>query len=95
MPDYGKMRKRLAKHKGMAMYTADEIKYLEKPLGKAAYISEEQRKKDKVKANWWDYIKCGICGTVFMRSCRSAHEKTRHHRDFLRFDVKIREIMLK
>lgn len=39
--NYRKIRRRLANKKGLGLYEPDEIKYLEKPLGKAAYLGEK------------------------------------------------------
>ena len=116
--DYAKIRKRLSEQKGLALYDAEEIKYIEKPLGRASYThnikppgvalgtlvevpSEIQPGEPeiikpvlKIRSTNWDRLKCEICGTVFMRGNRSKHKKTRHHRDFLKFNEKIRKIML-
>lgn len=92
--DFEKVRKKLKKQKGLGLYEPEEIKYLEKPIGKAVFIGPKEEPIKKQKSTPFDRVICDICGTEFTRGNRSKHNKTRHHRDFLVFNDKIRKIML-
>lgn len=92
-PDYLAIRKRLRKKKGLGLYNNDDLRYLENPLGAASYTHHDPE-PSKLK-HWSDRVKCKVCGTVYTRSSSSRHKKTRHHRDYLNMNEKIRDLMLK
>lgn len=91
--DYKKIRARLNLKKGIPLYENEEIEYLEKPLGKAAYLMKDNTLKKK-KSHWSDRIKCNICGKEFTRSCRKSHEITKHHQTYAKLNTKMKKILL-
>lgn len=100
MADYLKIRKKLSEKKSLPLYEPEELKYLDKPLGKAAYlgrktsINDDERKRKGIKANWWDRIECNICGVEFTRSARSKHNRTKQHQIYKKIDKKMRKVLL-
>lgn len=104
--NFSDVRKRLSKQKGLALYDNDEIEYLKKPLGLAAFTtpSDESiiqdpksdiKKKPKELAKWNDRVICDICGTEFTRSARSKHKQTQKHQIYLKMHEKIRDLVIK
>lgn len=91
--NYKKAQKQLLSGKNLIECDTATIKYIKEPIG-AAIIRSRGRPKVEVQAKWSDRIKCKICGTEYTRSAVVAHKKTRHHRDFEKFDSKLRKIML-
>ena len=55
---------------------------IENPVYNSLYRNkggQGQILKDKLLAHWSDRIKCKTCGGEYIRSCVSAHKKTKVH----------------
>jgi hypothetical protein len=72
-------KEKIKNNKNLNEYTDDELDFLKTRTGKALY-NEEPKPKEKKKAHWSDRVKCDICGKVFTRSSRNAHNATVYHR---------------
>lgn len=91
-------QKELQQGKGLSQYEPETLKYLTKPIGKAIFknaVEKRGRPKKDTKAHWSDRIKCEICGKEFTRSARTKHTKTEFHQAHLKFDQKIKKLLLK
>jgi hypothetical protein len=95
-----KMKSRLNEGNGLATYDIGDLRYVQKPLGKAVYSGGVKKmgrpvKNINEKAKPTDRIKCKICGRMFTRSGRSNHNKGRIHQEYLKFNKKITDLILK
>jgi len=78
----------------LTQMTPETLNYaVTNPLGKAFYKSSGRPKKTE-KAKWNDRIKCEICGTEFIRSNRSAHNKTKAHKIYSDMNQKLKKMLL-
>lgn len=89
------IQKSLKEQKGLALYDIDELKYVQKPIGKALYTKKKigRPKKDN-PSQWSDKIKCDVCGNEFIRSNRSNHNKTKQHQLYLKMNDKIKKLLV-
>lgn len=72
------IQEKLKVDKNISEYTVDELKYLQKPIGKALYRGRP-KKDDNDRAKPTDRLKCEVCGKEFFRSGRTKHNQTKHH----------------
>ena len=86
-------KKHVTDDKNLVDYSSDQMRYVQKPFGKAVYNSKTVVKKEK--AHWSDRIKCDVCGKEFTRSARSMHNKTQHHVTYSKLNKKLAELLLK
>jgi hypothetical protein len=91
--NYDKMQKELISGKSLPLCEDETIKYLNEPIGAAIAKSRGRPKADK-PIHWSDRIKCLVCGKTYTRSAVVAHKITQHHQTYLKFDKKMRKIML-
>ncbi len=75
----------------LALCDEETIKYATKPIGRALISGKE---KIKEKAKWNDIITCKRCGKTFIRSNRSAHNKTKFHKIYDEVGKKFQKILL-
>ena len=71
-----KIQKNLKEKKELVQCNEDELKYVQKPLGKAIYKCGRPRKEDAEKCHWSDKVKCDTYGKTFMRSAKTWHNNT-------------------
>lgn len=62
-------------------------------LNNKEVIPEREIKKGK-KCNWYDRVKCEVCGGEFIRSARSQHKKTKLHLAYFNLNDKLKNILL-
>jgi hypothetical protein len=83
--------------------TLEELRYTEKPIGKAIYKEalEEKctprgrgRPKKWVKANPTDRLICNICVNKFIRRNRFSHNQTKQHQLYVKIDDKFRRLII-
>jgi hypothetical protein len=95
-----RIQQKLKKGKGIIAYNNEELRYLQKPLGKAIYKNAinqpigRPRKSEDEKAKPDDRIICDICQGVFTRAHRSAHKKTKVHQAYEKMNGKIQKLLL-
>ena len=78
-------------------YSAEEIKYIQTPIGKGLYrYSEKKVGRPKIdnKKQWNDKIKCELCGKTMLRSNQSSHNKSQYHIAHEKINSKLRHIIL-
>lgn len=67
----------------------DELKEVQRPVGKAIYINKEVHIK-----RWQQKIKCEICGQEYMYSNKSNHDKTKIHKILKKANDNMRKLIL-
>ena len=87
------LKQHLNDDKNIVDYNREQLEYLQKPIGKAIYKSEDITDAD-TKAHWSDRIKCNVCGKEFTRSSRTKHNKTQHHRTYEQLNRKLVEFLV-
>lgn len=89
--------------KRITILNCDEIKYLQRPIGKALYFHAQDkenikkplgRPKVENKKRWYDILQCNMCGKEYKRSHRSDHNKTVHHKAYAAMNDKMRMVLL-
>lgn len=90
------IQERLKEGKALTSYSNEELKYLQKPIGKGIYKSTigRPRKKEEEKCKPNDRIVCDICNGEFIRSHRWDHNKTKIHQAYLKMNNKIKKLLL-
>ncbi len=81
------------KEKELIQCNEEELKYVQKPLGKAIYKGR-LKKSDDDKAHWSNKIKCNICNKEFIRSSRTAHNLTNFHKLYMKMNEKLKKILI-
>lgn len=91
-----KIQEELKEGKPLTFLPNEDIRYLEKPLGKAIYKSAvgRPRKKEKDKAKPSDRLICDICNEKFTRSHRWSHNQTKVHQAYMKMNDKMKKILL-
>lgn len=84
-----RIKKKLNEDKVLVDYDTEELKYVQKPIGKAHFQSEPKK-----KAHWSDRVKCEVCNKDFTRSARSQHKLTNHHKTYEKMNKKLRELLI-
>src|ERR1700677_1702569 len=84
----------IKENKGLSQYTSEELKYVQKPLGKAIYKCRRPKKEDSEKCHWSDKVKCDTCGKTFMRSARTAHNNTNFHKIHIKMNDKLKKLLI-
>lgn len=79
--------------KNLVDYTVTELKYVQKPIGKAHYKGPG-RPKSGSKSNPTDKVKCKICSKSYTRSNSSNHKKTVYHKTFEKLNNKMRKLLI-
>jgi predicted transcriptional regulator len=79
--------------KNLVQCDDDSIKYAMKPLGKAIVENKTPKQQTK-KAKWDDKIICPRCGKTFIRSNRTAHNKTVYHKIYDEVGEKFQKIII-
>jgi len=102
------IQENLKKGQSLTLYSAEELKYLESPIGKIIYnTSVEENEKPipnntnipkecigTVYKNWYDKVTCNVCGAVTVRSNQSQHKHTKKHKVYADMNEKIRKLLL-
>jgi hypothetical protein len=90
------IQKHLKTGKSIPLLDKDDIKYLQKPIGKALYteVIGRPKKKEEDKAHPSDRLFCNICGGKYVRSHRSAHNKTKVHQAYAKMNHKLSRLLL-
>jgi len=88
--------KNLRSGTSIPLLSSDDIKKLEKPVGKAIYINKYGRpkKKEEDKAKPGDRIICDICGEKFIRSHRSRHNQNKVHQVYAKIHNKLYKVIV-
>lgn len=86
---------KLSEGNGLALCDIDELKYVQKPIGKGIYeFALDNKSKNKQKANWNDKVKCKVCGSITLRSNQSEHKKSKKHLLYENINGKLRELLI-
>lgn len=91
------VQENLKKGLSLTNYSEEELKYLQKPIGKAIYKNSTKgrpRKQEHEKCKPTDKITCEICGKTYIRSGSAAHKITNYHKLHERMNTKLRKILL-
>lgn len=92
------LQKEIGSGKELSQFDHDELKYVQKPLGKAIYKSslENRRGRPRVehKAHWSDKVVCDICGAETLRSNQSSHKKRQKHLIYVKINKKLRDALI-
>lgn len=98
MADIKDIQKKLRQNKNFAKYTIDELKYVQKPIGRALYKIEDipkcGRPRVSEKKSPSDRIICNICSKEFTRSGRTKHNRTQYHQAFEEMNSKLRKLLI-
>ncbi len=90
-----RIQRKIKHNKNLCDYTVEELKYVQKPIGKAIYKSKKiGRPCVDVKADPKDKLECEICGKIFIRSGRYNHNKTEYHIAHANMNDKIRKLLI-
>jgi|ERR1700759_5798595 len=97
--EFIKIQDNLKKGYGLNNYSIEELKYLNKPLGKAIYTSTiknkgRPRKNENEKCKPSDRIICEICNKEYTRSASFKHKSTQYHQLHERMNKKLRKVLL-
>lgn len=90
------VKNKLKEAKSIPLMEEEELKYLQKPIGKAIYKRSvgRPRKPDDEKARPGDRVVCEICGGNFKRSHRSSHNKTKIHMVYENMNKKLMNLLV-
>lgn len=97
--DIKEIQENLKKGLSLTTYSEDELRYIQKPIGKALYNSTLQkkgrpRKNENNKCKPTDKVKCKICGKIYIRCGSSRHKKTQYHQLHEKVNIKLRKILM-
>lgn len=87
------IQEKIKNNKSLAFYEKNELKYVQKPLGKAIYKNNNNTKKN-INCDPNDKIECPICKIIFSRSNRSKHNKTKIHQVYEKINIKLRDFII-
>lgn len=97
--DIKEIQQNLKKGLSLTTYSEDELRYVQKPIGKALYKSTLQKrgrprinKNDKCKPN--DKVQCKICNKIYTRSGSTKHKKTQYHQLHEKMNIKLRKVLM-
>lgn len=88
------IQNKIDKGEALTLYSTEELKYIQKPIGKAIYKNAVGRPKKDEKAKPSDRVVCDICGGKFVRSHRWDHNKTKVHQAYSKMNDQIRKLLL-
>ena len=90
------IQKHLKTGRSIPLLDENDIKYIQKPIGKAIYkeVLGRPKKREEDKAQPSDRLICNICGGKYVRSHRSAHNKTKVHKAYENMNHKLTKILL-
>lgn len=84
---------RLREGNGLTSFSVEELKYVQKPIGKQIYKNAiEPVIKEKPK--WDDKVTCKVCGAVTLRSNQSSHKNSKKHKLYEDINSKLRSVLL-
>jgi hypothetical protein len=95
--------KNLRNGKHISLLSIDDIKKIQKPIGKAIFkdsitdpkkSSGRPRKPENEKAHHRDRLICNICGEKYYRSYGPRHKKTKLHQAYEKMNHKIYKLLL-
>lgn len=88
--------KNLRSGKSIPLLNINDIKNLDKPIGKAIYKNQvgRPRKNEDEKAKYNDRIICDICGEKFTRSHRSRHNQNKVHQAYANIHNKLYKVIV-
>jgi|SRR5580698_4045857 hypothetical protein len=81
-------------------YDTEELRYIEKPLGKQIYKHYSENDEEivlegkKKKPHWRDRVECKICKARVRRCNLSRHRKTKFHKIYQNMQEKFRYFIL-
>ena len=79
--------------KNILLCSDETIQRCKTPIGKSL-LSGRPKKTDDEKTKYSDRVECNICGKIFTRSNRSAHNKTQYHIMYGKAHDKLKAILL-
>ncbi|HTO16891.1 MAG TPA: hypothetical protein VLZ83_14075 [Edaphocola sp.] len=90
------VKNKLKEGNSIPLMSEEELKYTQKPIGKAIYKRAigRPKKPDNEKARPGDRVICEICGGNFKRSHRSAHNKTKIHKVYEDMNKKLVNLLI-
>lgn len=94
MNQYKEYKKHIFNDKNIVDYSENQLRYLQKPVGNAAFNTEVEPIKSNKKKNWFDRIKCDVCGKEFTRSARTKHNSTQYHQIYSCLNTKLIKIIV-
>jgi hypothetical protein len=87
-------KEKIKKNKSLTQYNIEELKYVQKPLGKSLYKNKVGRPVKQEKTKPSDSVICDICGGRFIRSNRFNHKKTKKHKIYEDMNIKLRNLLI-
>ena len=91
--DLEEIRKNLGKGKQPIRYNKKELKYANKPLGKAEYKAGLYKNPNEYKNVDDKQSKCEICGKKYSRSNYAKHKKTQYHQLCCKVNKKFQQLI--
>ncbi len=88
------MQDNLLKGEPLGNYSVNELKYVQKPVGRNIYKTGMGRPRKEEHVSYLDKVTCKICGKTVSRSNQSNHKKSQYHMAHERMNKKIREVLL-
>jgi hypothetical protein len=89
-----KAKSELREDKNLLLCSPETVQYVKTPIGKAIFRSRGRpSKSDEEKAKPTDKVVCKICGKTFVRSNRSRHNDTNHHKIYEKMSSTIRDLI--
>jgi len=95
--DVKKIQDEIQKGKQLSKMSVEELKYVQKPIGKAIYDSSAKktgRPRLENKVHWSDKVICDVCGVETLRSNQSTHKKSEKHLMYMKINKKLQDILL-
>lgn len=89
MENKDEIREDLLIKKSLPLLDVEELKYVQKPVGKALYLNSKIKKE-----TWKNKIKCNVCGKHYTRSNLTHHRNTEIHKAFDNINKKMMEIFI-
>jgi len=79
--------------------TKEELNELQRPMMKAKYKYEQEKKprgrpKNEIPSHPNDRITCSVCGKEYNRSGSTKHKKTKYHQDRDNLNKKLIKLLL-
>ena len=90
-----RIQRKIKDNKNLCDYSVEELRYIQKPIGRAIYTSKKVgRPKLEKTVSPKDTLQCNVCGKTFIRSGRFNHKKTAYHIAHENMNEKIRNLLI-
>jgi hypothetical protein len=93
---FDKIKERLKECDEMINYSALELDYINKPIGKAIYNrNSEIEHKTKKKWNPSEKVQCRLCGVWYSKANKTHHKRSKKHQLYKKVNDRFTELILK